>query len=114
MRFADLVATSAEVAARAGRLDKVGLLADLLGRLSPDEIEIAVAFLSGSPRQGRIGVGMSVIRAASSAPAAPSPSLELLEVDSTLARGDGVGRRIGGKQGGDPAPAVFARCRSRA
>jgi DNA ligase-1 len=86
MRFADLVATSADVAARAGRLDKVGVLADLLGRLSPDEIEIAVAFLSGSPRQGRIGVGMSVIRAASDVPPAPSPSLELLEIDGALAR----------------------------
>src|SRR5215510_7773245 len=86
MRFADLVATSAEVGARTGRLDKVGLLADLLGRLAPDEIEIAVAFLSGSPRQGRIGVGMSAIRAASDVSYAESPILELREVDNALAR----------------------------
>ena len=86
MRLAELVTTSIEVGKRSGRLDKIGLLADLLGRLSPDEIEIAVAFLSGSPRQGRIGVGMSVIRAASDVPAAPSPSLELLEIDSALGR----------------------------
>src|SRR5262252_8677854 len=86
MRLAELVTTSVEVGKRSGRLDKIGLLADLLGRLSPDEIEIAVAFLSGSPRQGRIGVGMSVIRAASDVSASPSPSLELLEIDSALAR----------------------------
>src|SRR5262252_3053853 len=86
MRFCDLVATSSEVGARAGRLEKVGLLADLLGRLSPDEIEIAAAFLAGSPRQGRIGVGWSVIRAASDVPAASAPTLELGEVDSALAR----------------------------
>jgi DNA ligase 1 len=86
MRFAALVEASAEVGARAGRLDKVARLADLLGRLSPDEIEIAAAFLSGSLRQGRIGVGMSVIRAASDVPAAPSPTLELLEIDDALAR----------------------------
>src|SRR5580765_462185 len=86
MRFAELVATSAEVGARAGRLDKVGLLADLLGRVSPDEIEIAVAFMSGSPRQGRIGAGWSVIRAASDAPPASSATLDLLDVDSALAR----------------------------
>jgi DNA ligase-1 len=86
MRFAVLVAASDEVGARAGRLEKIGLLADLLGRLSPDEIEVAAAFLSGSPRQGRIGVGWSVVRAASGVSAAPSPALELLEVDSALAR----------------------------
>src|SRR5262249_51899120 len=86
MRFASLVATSAEVGARPGRLDKIGLLADFLGRLSPDEIEIAVAFLSGSPRQGRIGAGWSVIRAAADVTAAPAPMLELLEIDSALAR----------------------------
>src|SRR5215467_5666244 len=86
MRFSDLVATSSEVGARAGRLEKVGLLADLLGRVSPDEVEIAVAFLTGSPRQGRIGVGWSAIRAASDGPAASAPTLELGEVDSALAR----------------------------
>jgi len=86
MRFSVLVAASSEVGARAGRLEKVGLLADLLGRLSPDEIEIAAAFLAGSPRQGRIGVGWSVIRAASDVPAASAPTLELGEVDSALAR----------------------------
>jgi len=86
MRFAALVATSADVGARSGRLEKVGLLADILGRLSPDEIEIAAAFLSGSTRQGRIGVGWSVIRAASYAPAASTPTLELLEIDGALER----------------------------
>src|SRR5215467_6843867 len=86
MQFAALVATSAEVGGRSGRRDKIGLLADLLGRLSPDEIEIAAAFLTGSPRQGRIGVGWSVIRAASDEPAASAPTLELGEVDSALAR----------------------------
>jgi DNA ligase-1 len=86
MRFVALVETSAEVRARAGRLDKVALLADLLGRLSPDEVEIAVAFLSGSPRQGRIGVGTSVIRAASDVPAAAAATLELVEIDGALAR----------------------------
>src|SRR5215467_13150441 len=86
MQFAALVATSAEVGGRSGRRDKIGLLADLLGRLSADEIEIAAAFLSGSTRQGRIGVGWSVIRAASDAPAASTPTLELLEIDAALAR----------------------------
>ncbi len=86
MRFAELVTTSGDVAARAGRLEKIGLLADLLGRLSREEIEVAVAFLSGSPRQGRIGAGASVIRAAADVSAAAAATLALLDVDAALAR----------------------------
>jgi hypothetical protein len=33
------------------------VIAELLRRLEPDEIPIAVGFLSGAPRQGRIGIG---------------------------------------------------------
>ena len=55
--LADLVATSAAVAATRSRTAKVAALADLLRRLEPDEVEPAVGFLTGAPRQGRIGVG---------------------------------------------------------
>jgi len=61
--FQDVVAASAAVAATAGRLEKVAHLAALLERAAPDEIPIAVAFLSGTPRQGRIGVGGARLRA---------------------------------------------------
>lgn len=57
MRFVEVATTSAEVARLSGRLDKVGRLADLLTRLAPEEVEPAVAFLSGSIRQGRLGLG---------------------------------------------------------
>ena len=57
MLLHDLVTTSAAVAEASGRLAKIGLLADLLRRLAPEEIEIAIGFLSGEPRQGRIGIG---------------------------------------------------------
>jgi DNA ligase-1 len=53
-------------------------------RLSPAEIPVAVAFLSGSPRQGRVGLGGSTIRAALDLPSADSPSLELLDVDAVF------------------------------
>ena len=85
MRFADLVATSAGVASVSGRLDKVDRLVSLLGRLEPDEIETAVAFLSGSARQGRIGVGHAAIAAASSWAAADTSSLTLTDVDRVFA-----------------------------
>jgi len=87
MRLVELVETSNAVASVSGRLEKIERLAALLTRLAPDEIAIAVAFLSGSSRQGRIGVGWSVISNAKSAAAPASDStLELREVDEAFAR----------------------------
>jgi ATP-dependent DNA ligase len=62
MLLHDLVTTSAAVAEGSSRLAKIGLLADLLRRLAPHEIDIAIGFLSGEPRQGRIGIGGAVLR----------------------------------------------------
>jgi DNA ligase 1 len=81
--LADLVATSGAVAATRSRIAKVAALADLLTRLEPDEIAIAVGFLTGEPRQGRIGVGWATIGSFDLAPAA-SPSLTLREVDDAV------------------------------
>ncbi len=61
MRLRELVETSRSVGEVSGRLEKIGRLAALLERLAPEEIEIATSFLSGSPRQGRIGVGWALI-----------------------------------------------------
>ncbi|HEY8022283.1 MAG TPA: hypothetical protein VIH93_14355 [Thermoanaerobaculia bacterium] len=64
MRLADLVATSLRVGETRARGEKIGALADLLRRVPPAEVEIAVAFLSGSLRQapqGRIGLGPAAI-----------------------------------------------------
>src|SRR5262245_9882728 len=60
-RLAELVDLSRGLAAAPGRLDKTALLAALLRGLEPNEIEIAVAFLTGSPRQGRIGLGYATV-----------------------------------------------------
>lgn len=80
MLFANIVATSGQVADTAKRLEKTGLLADLLTQLSPEEIEPAVAFLSGAPRQGRMGIGYATLQASASEPAG-APSLEILQLD---------------------------------
>ncbi len=66
------------------RLEKIDLLAALLRQLDLDEIETVVAFLCGYTRQGRIGVGYAVLRDAA-APEAAGASLEIREVDRTLA-----------------------------
>jgi DNA ligase-1 len=59
--LAEVVNASREVAGTSSRSRKVAILAELLQRLDADEIPIAVGFLSGVPRQGRVGVGYSTI-----------------------------------------------------
>ena len=86
MLFGEVVATSAAVAETRGRLEKIDRLAALLRRLAPDEVDIAIAFLSGDIRQGRIGIGPAAIREARSAGAATDPALQLVDVDASLAR----------------------------
>ena len=81
--LADLVATSGAIAGTSSRTKKVETLADLLRRLEPDEIPIAVAFLSGAPRQGRIGIGYRTIYGIE-ARGADDPSLTIDEVDAAI------------------------------
>ena len=81
MLLAELTATSSAVAAVRGRLEKIARLADLLKRLAPDEVPVVIAYLSGSLRQGRIGVGSAAIRAAHDVPPAMSASLTIADVD---------------------------------
>lgn len=90
MKLAELVETSRLVSQAAGRLEKTRLLASLLASVTVDEIEIAVAFLSGSLRQSKLGVGYAALQAALPERAADSPSLELAEVDATFDRIAGV------------------------
>src|SRR5258707_11342999 len=90
MRFAELVATSDGVARTSARLEKIDRLASLLKRAAgPDRVgeivEIAVAFLSGAPRQGRIGLGGAALGAARHIAPAGSSTLDLAEVDETFA-----------------------------
>jgi DNA ligase 1 len=82
----ELVSASAAVAEASSRLVKIGRLAALLQGVTPAEVEIAIAFLSGEPRQGRIGIGGAAIRDAKSLTAAAIPVLQLLEVDEAFER----------------------------
>jgi DNA ligase-1 len=82
--LADLVETSARLAATRSRLEKTRLLAELLRRARGREIELAVDYLSGVLPQGRIGVGWALLQRAMPEGAAESPSLALAEVDAAL------------------------------
>jgi DNA ligase-1 len=81
--LAAVVDTSLGIAGTTKRLKKTELLAELLRRLSPDEVEIVVAWLSGAPRQGSIGVGYASIRAAN-APPAQTAELQIESVDQAF------------------------------
>jgi ATP-dependent DNA ligase I len=86
VRFADFVSASRSVAETASRLGKIEHLAGLLARLAPDELDIAVSFLSGSPRQGRIGIGGSALGTLRGIAPASEATLDLLAVDEQFVR----------------------------
>src|SRR6266511_1192060 len=78
-----LVTTSNQVAATAGRLAKIALLSDLLKHASPDEIELAIAYLSGTVRQSKVGVGWATLQKAKTH-VGTSARLQLRDLDETL------------------------------
>ena len=82
MLLDELARTSAVVAETRARLAKTRLLADCLAQLRPDEVPVAVAYLSGELPHAPIGVGWAALRDPPT-PAA-EPRLELLEVDAAL------------------------------
>jgi DNA ligase-1 len=88
-QLAEVVAASHRVAATSSRSQKIAILAELLRRLEPGEIAPAVGFLTGVPRQGRVGVGYRTIYAIERPPA-PEASLTLEELDRAIAAVQGV------------------------
>lgn len=90
MHLRELVEASNAVAAVSGRLEKIDRLSSLFVRLAPDEVEVAVGFLSGEPRQGKLGLGPAAIVTAHEVPAASDATLTLADVDGTLDRVAGV------------------------
>jgi DNA ligase-1 len=81
--LAEVVAASREVTETSSRSRKVAILAELLGRLEPSEVPLAVGFLSGAPRQGRVGVGYSTVYRLEVEPA-KEPSLTIDELDRAI------------------------------
>src|ERR687892_1771836 len=104
VRFADVVATTGEVTATRARSRKVAALAGLFARLGPDEVPIVVAILTGTPRQGRIGIGWRTV-AAIEEPPATEPQLEIADVDDALERIDAL-RGTGSQAAGVPLPTM--------
>ena len=78
------MATSAAVATTSARSAKVTLLADLLRTVPPADAPVVVGFLVGSPRQGRVGIGWSVLSSTADIEPAATPSLTVGDVDAAL------------------------------
>jgi DNA ligase-1 len=71
------------VSATSSRSRKAEILAELLRRLDPNEVALAVGFLAGLPRQGRVGIGYSTIYDIERAPAVEA-SLTIEQLDRAI------------------------------
>ena len=81
--LAEVVRASAAVAATSSRLAKTKVIADCLRALEPHEIEIALPYLSGEIRQGKLTLGYATLQSAMGGAAVPG--LTLTEVDAAFA-----------------------------
>jgi DNA ligase 1 len=83
--LAEVARVSAAVAATASRLEKTRLLAECLRVLEPGEVEIALPYLSGEIRQGKLALGYAALKSAIGN-AAPAAGLSVRDVDSAFER----------------------------
>jgi DNA ligase-1 len=86
VQLQELVDVSNAVAGARGRLDKIGKLAEMLKRAAPEEVRLAVAFLSGALLQGRIGIGWSLVSQSRAIAPATESGLTLSDTHEVFAR----------------------------
>jgi DNA ligase 1 len=98
--LAAVVRTSAQVAADSSRLAKIRLIAACLGQLAPEEVDIAIAYLSGETRQGKLALGHATLRSCMQG-ASDDSTLSLQEVDDAFAALKSVsGKGAAGRRSG--------------
>ncbi|SCX52725.1 DNA ligase-1 [Klenkia marina] len=83
MLLADVVSTSAAVGATRARTAKSAAVAQLLRAAAPDEVGPVTAWLSGAPRQGKLGAGWRTLSGVDAPPAA-EPTLAVVAVETAL------------------------------
>ena len=108
-RLAELASVSARVAATPSRLAKTRELAQFLRPLEREEIAVALPYLSGDIRQGKLALGFAALQAAR-AEAAAAPSLTLADVDQVFA----VLKQVKGKGAGEQRAALLRQLFARA
>jgi DNA ligase 1 len=84
--LADVVATSTAIAATRSRKAKVAAIADLLARAGPAELETVTAYVGGSLRQRRTGLGWRGLTGLPAPADADAPTLTVLEVHEAFER----------------------------
>src|SRR5262245_60866179 len=107
--LSDVATASLRVAETSSRLAKIRELAECLRRVAPGEIPIAIAFLSGETRQGKLGVAYATLRSVAGGSSPAQPSLTLTEVDAAFA---GIGAASGkgaSAQRAERLAALFSR-----
>lgn len=85
MRLSDVAETSRAISQASARGEKVRIVAEVLSRATPDEVEVAVSYLSGVVRQQKLGLGYRSL-ANVTAEHSATPELTVREVDETLER----------------------------
>jgi DNA ligase 1 len=83
MLLGELVSTSIDVAATRARSVKIKRLAGFLSGLAPHEIEAAVSWLAGEPRQGKIGIGWATVYGLDVTPA-DQAKLTISDLDTAI------------------------------
>jgi len=81
--FADVVTASRQLTDTSSRSGKVAILSALLRQLDAGEVASTVGFLTGVPRQGRVGIGYRTIYGIDAAPA-PRASLTIDDLDRAI------------------------------
>lgn len=88
MQLITLVDASIAVGATRSRKKKIAILAEVLAALTPEEVPLGVAWLSGKKVQGKIGVGYAAIQGELSArqdrDGDPEPTWSLIEVNAVF------------------------------
>ncbi|MDX6324935.1 MAG: ligase 1, partial [Nocardioidaceae bacterium] len=84
MLLSELVEASAEITATSSRKLKTDVVARVLRAATDDEVAIVAAYLAGTPRQRRTGLGWRGLEVLP--PAVDDPSLTIVEVDALLER----------------------------
>lgn len=91
MRLRELVDASDTLRQTRSRLKKIAALSQVLHAANDEELPVSVGYLSGRPRQGKIGVGWALAhRMREATGAAADPSLEIMEVDARLTELAGI------------------------
>lgn len=108
MPFAAIVEASRQVASTRSRRSKSATIAVLLRALPSDDLDATISFLTGEPRQGKIGIGWASMQEIDVAPS-PTPSLTVRDIDQqlTLLQATTGGQSVGARRA--TLRALFAR-----